>query len=227
MTLNKTIKKVLNEEKDKLDPLRIFYNSYLNQKPIYFYDLILHPTYNKNSKSFMWDVDNPNDKSFNYQVLESVVLEEFELFCKMTNTDYQGYKSRVRKFHNEPARQCYLNDEDTGKINNILKNKKEFKLETTKSMYFIDLNYKSFDLSTYGETIEFYGYFDFKKVYKYDLHGENEEVLTRNEFFNNFDEIFDYWQDKLYHFYNEVTVLFSRNPMFFDNRYDYFELYLE
>ena len=226
MNLQENIRRILREEENKLNPVRFFYEQYLNQQPLYFEDLMLHPTYD--GTKIMWNVENPNDRSFNYSVLEGFIGDEFRSFCVMINGDYQKYHILVRGFYDKPRHNCYLNDGDISKINQILKNKnkKEYRFETDSNMFFIDLDYKSFEITTYTDEIEFYGYFNFNKIYKYDSHGNNEEIITRREFFDDFDDIIDYWNEALYSFFNEALLVLTSNTAFFDNVYDYLNLNL-
>jgi hypothetical protein len=226
MNLQESIRRILREEENKFNPVRFFYEQYLNQQPLYFEDLMLHPTYD--GTKIMWNVENPNDRSFNYSVLDGVIGDEFKSFCAMINGDYQKYNRLVRGFYDKPRDNCYLNEGDTSKINQILKNKKEFRCNTHSNMFFFNLDYKSFEISTYSDEISFYGYFNFNKIYKYDSHGDNEEIIPRREFFDNFDEdIIDDWNEGLYSFFDEVLLVLTSNTAFFDNDYDYFNLYLE
>jgi hypothetical protein len=224
--LRENIKRTLKEEEEnKFNPVRFFYEQYLNQQPLYFEDLMLHPTYD--GTKIMWNVENPNDRSFNYNVLDGFIGDEFRTFCAMINGDYQKYDRFVRGFYDRPRDRNYLNDGDKSKINQILKNKKEYRFETDSNMFFIDLDYKSFEITTYSDEIDFYGYFNFNKIYKYDSHGNNEEIITRREFFNDFEDIIDYWIEGLYSFFDEVLLVLTSNTAFYDNDYDYFNLNLE
>ena len=225
MNLKESIRRILREEENKFNPIRLFYEQYLNQQPLYFEDLILHPTYD--GTKIMWNVENPNDRSFNYSVLDAVIGDEFKSFCVMINGDYQKYNRLVRGFYDKPRDNCYLNDEDRSKINQILKNKKEYRFETNSNTFFIDLDYKSFEIKTYSDEIDFYGYFNFNKIYKYDSHGNNEEIITRREFFDNFEDIIDDWNEGLYSFFDKVLLVLTSNKAFYDNNYDYFNLNLE
>lgn len=219
------INEPLNENKNKFNPVRFFYEQYLNQQPLYFEDLILHPTYD--GTKIMWNIENPNDRSFNYGVLDGVIGDEFKTFCVMINGDYQKYNRFVRGFYDKPRNNCYLNDEDRSKINQILKNKKEFRCDSNSNQFFIDLDYKSFEIKTHSDEIDFYGYFNFNKIYKYDSQGNNEEIITRREFFNDFGDIIDEWNEGLYSFFDKVLLVLTSNKAFFDNDYDYFNLNLE
>ena len=226
MNLQEHIRRILKEEENKFNPVRFFYEQYLNQQPLYFEDLMLHPTYD--GTKIMWNVENPNDRSFNYSVLDGVIGDEFKTFCAMINGDYQKYNRLVRGFYDKPRDNCYLNEGDTSKINQILKNKKEFRCDTHSNMFFFNLDYKSFEISTYSDEISFYGYFNFNKIYKYDSHGDNEEIIPRREFFDNLDEDnLDDWNEGLYSFFDEVLLVLASNTAFFDKDYDYFNLYLE
>ena len=108
MKLQESIRRILREEENKFNPIRFFYEQYLNQQPLYFEDLILHPTYD--GTKIMWNIENPNDRSFNCSVLDAVIGDEFKSFCVMINGDYQKYNRFVRGFYDKPRDNCYLND---------------------------------------------------------------------------------------------------------------------
>ena len=72
------IKQVLKEETNDIDYVWYFYDKFLNRQPIEFEGLFLEPSYNKKNDIIIWDVANPNDYSFNYNILHNIIMDELK-----------------------------------------------------------------------------------------------------------------------------------------------------
>ena len=67
--MERLIRQVLKEETENIDYVWYFYDKFLNRQPIEFEGLFLEPSYNKKNDIIIWDVANPNDYSFNFNIL--------------------------------------------------------------------------------------------------------------------------------------------------------------
>ena len=96
------IKQVLKEETNDIDYVWFFYDRFLNRQPIEFEGLFLEPTYDKKNDTIIWDVANPNDYSFNYNILHDIIMDEFKSFARIMNIDLMLYQDFIVKFWHKP-----------------------------------------------------------------------------------------------------------------------------
>jgi hypothetical protein len=74
---------VINEsnEKKKLEkPIEYFYTNFLNREPIEYKGIILQPTYNRFEDVITWKIKNPENHSFNGELIKELAIDEFQRF---------------------------------------------------------------------------------------------------------------------------------------------------
>ena len=228
MNLQQSIRRILKEETDRrINPVQYFYYNYLNENPLEFEGLTLSPTYNEENNTITWDVDNPEDYSFNYNVLIDFILDEFEAFCKLINVNYYQIASYVDKFYNKPRSNCYLNDKDYKTFQKYLRNKKNISLDVDNVLYEMDIRFLSYEILTYGyTTIEINAHYDYINITK-TIDGKKEKI-TRSDLFDGAwdDHLHDTWEDNEWDFFREIIDEIIDNKRFYYNNNYHFDLIL-
>ena len=78
----------LTENKKLENSIEFFYTNFLNKEPIEYKGIILQPTYNEEYDVLTWEIENPEDYSYNGELLKELIIDEFRVFCSMTNLNY-------------------------------------------------------------------------------------------------------------------------------------------
>jgi len=224
------IKQVLKEETENIDYIWIFYDKFLNRRPIEFHGLFLEPTYNKKENEIIWDVANPNDYSFNYNILHRFIMDEFESFAGIMNIDLMLYRDFIVKFWHKPRYNCYIGKKDKQEIEKILSSKTKINFKSVYVTFDIDCRYKKFVVYPTGEHTDIDVNYDFIKITKFTKNEETFDVISKDEFFSivyNSNMVYDDYLDFLYEdFFQDVMTIFSSNVRFFDSQIDWFDLTL-
>ena len=160
------IKQVLKEETNDIDYVWFFYDRFLNRQPIEFEGLFLEPTYDKKNDTIIWDVANPNDYSFNYNILHNIIMDEFKSFARIMNIDLMLYQDFIVKFWHKPRYNAYVGKKDKQEIEKILSPKTKINFKSDDVEFDIDCRYKKFKVYPTGQHTEIEGDYDFLKIKK-------------------------------------------------------------
>lgn len=224
------IKQVLKEETENIDYIWIFYDKFLNRQPIEFHGLFLEPNYNKKENEIIWDVANPNDYSFNYNILHRLIMDEFKSFAGIMNIDLMLYHDFIVKFWHKPRYNCYIGKKDKQEIEKILSSKTKINFKSGYVEFDIDCRYKKFMVYPTDEHTDIDVYYDFLKIKKFTNNKETFDVSSKDEFLSFVygdymvnDDYLDFLYDD---FLQDVMTIFSSNVRFFDSQIDWFDLSL-
>jgi hypothetical protein len=193
-----------------------FFNKFLKESYNY-YGLILTPSYNHKDDSVVWDVDNPENKSYSIETITNLPHELFYDFTNLTgqNEFYKTNWGRACRF-NKPNNYYYLNPLDEKELNDRLK-------QITK------IDFKDFYSEVVCTYIQIWPDEDFRvqigmklinpinKETNESLSGEKlkNELIGLNEddnFFNDYD----------YDLFLPVLNFIQVNPLLYDNEYMFF-----
>ena len=228
MVLRQHIKKVLNEEKISLknNPVKLFYYNFLNEQPIEFKGLFLVPKWDE--EMIKWEVENPNDYSYNRAIFREVIQGEFETFCKMTNTDYNKYNHYACWMENIPNG-CYISKQDRKDIDKHGEQIKQVKFIGVDSRYMFNFDYKKTLIETFGNEIDILVLGDIRNLIqtKYDETGETYHVDPRHFISDMTDSDYDLWKEELFNILKDISNVLTTNPRIYDDSMDYLDLGLQ
>jgi len=217
----------LTENKKLENPIQFFYTNFLNKEPIVYKGIILQPTYHKEYDIITWEIENPEDYSYNGELLKELVLNEFRDFCSMTNLNYYELYKKVNILSNLPQGRYYLNEKDKNYVESILKNKKKLEFSDRKYVYSLNFNYTKNIFHIYMDVIEITTY---GKVNGFKVNIETgEKTKIDGRFLDEMSDLqYDNYREWKYDdFYFEVMNYLRQNPRFFQSRVDMFDLRLE
>ena len=234
MNLQESVRRVLREEYDEAGkmkpfetPIKFFYTVYLKERPLEFKGIYLHPTYHEDQDSITWEIENPEDHSFNGEILKGKIVNEFKDFCVLVNLDFYGTQRRVNLIQNMPKSWYYLNKKDKDFIETVLSNKKYLEFNADDSQFMLNFTYKRLSIQINSDIIELNttGYFNGVKI---DEDGE-EHILDHNFMQEMPDNEYDQMrEDFLFNgFYNEVINYLSQNPRFYEHMVDIWDLHIQ
>jgi hypothetical protein len=219
---------VINESEEKKtlkNPIKYFYQNFIKGEPIEYKGIILKPTYHEEYDEITWEIENPEDYSFNGELIKNLVIEEFRDFCSLTGLDFYGLYQKINIISNMPKYNCHLNKKDIDFIETTLKNKKYIEFEADEAEFMLNLKYEKFDIRIDSATIEINTFYDFKGTKIKD----NTEYSLNNRFIQNMSDYeYDDFTEWLYDgFYFEILLFLRSNPRFYENRIDMFDLSLQ
>lgn len=213
-----------SEKKKKLEkPIKYFYKNFLHEQPVEYKGIILQPNYHEEYDVITWIIENPEDYSFNGELIKEVVVDEFRDFCSLVSLDFYGLYRQMNVIENMPNGRYYLNKNDENFIETTLKNKKYLEFDAYKSQYMLNFEFVRYQIFINRDTIEITtrGYFEGVKITE---DGKEEQVddnfieeMTDHEY-DDFREYF-LFND----FYVEVLNRLRVNPRFYDPRIDMFD----
>jgi len=228
--MKRLIRQVLKEETENIDYVWYFYDRFLNRQPIEFEGLFLEPTYNKKENEIIWDVANPNDYSFNYNILHNIIMDEFKSFARIMNIDLMLYQDFIVKFWHKPRYNAYIGKKDKQEIEKILSPKTKINFKSDDVEFDIDCRYKKFMVYPTGQHTEIEVDYDFLKIKKITYPQETVDIISKKDFFNavQIGPVYDDYLDFLYDdFLQDVMSIFSSNVRFFNPEIDWFDLNLK
>lgn len=233
MNIKESIRRILKEVHDEVGkrnplkhPIKFFYTNYLQENSIEYKGIYLHPTYHEEEDVLTWEIENPEDYSFNGEILKENISNEFRDFCVLVNLDFYGTQKRANIIENMPNGWYYLNEKDRNFIETTLSNKKYLEFNVNDSQFMLNFTYKRFRININTDIIEFdtAGYFNGVKI---DEDGE-EHILDHNFMQEMSDNEYDQMRENFLYddFYNEVINYLSQNPRFYEHTVDIWELYI-
>lgn len=234
MNLQENIRRILREEYDEAGkrksfehPIKFFYTNYLQENSIEYKGIYLHPTYHEEQDTITWELENPEDYSFNGEILKEKIVSEFKDFCVLVNLDFYGTQRRVYLIENMPNGWYYLNKKDRNFIETELSNKKYLEFNADDSQFMLNFTYKRLSIQINSDIIELNtaGYFNGVKI---DEDGK-EHILDHNFLQKMSDNEYDEMrEDFLFNgFYNEVINYLSQNPRFYEHMVDMWDLHIQ
>jgi hypothetical protein len=228
--MERLIRQVLKEETENIDYVWYFYDKFLNRQPIEFEGLFLEPSYNKKNDIIIWDVANPNDYSFNFNILHDIIMDEFKSFARIMNIDLMLYQDFIVKFWHKPRYNAYIGKKDKQEIEKILSSKTKINFKSDDVEFDIDCRYKKFMVYPTGQHTEIEVDYDFLKIKKITYPQETVDIISKKDFFNEVQigPVYDDYLDFLYDdFLQDVMSIFSSNVRFFNPQIDWFDLNLK
>ena len=228
--MERLIRQVLKEETENIDYVWYFYDKFLNRQPIEFEGLFLEPSYNKKNDIIIWDVANPNDYSFNFNILHDIIMDEFKSFARIMNIDLMLYQDFIVKFWHKPRYNAYIGKKDKQEIEKILSSKTKINFKSDDVEFAIDCRYKKFMVYPTGQHTEIEVDYDFLKIKKITYPQETVDIISKKDFFNEVQigPVYDDYLDFLYDdFLQDVMSIFSSNVRFFNPQIDWFDLNLK
>jgi len=233
MNLQENIRRILREEYEREykrkpfeHPIKFFYTNYLQENSIEYKGIYLHPTYHEEQDIITWELENPEDYSFNGELIREKIVSEFKDFCVLVNLDFYGTQKRVNIIENMPKGWYYLNKKDRDFIETTFSNKKYLEFNADDSQFMLNFTYKRFQININSDIIEFNtaGYFNGVKI---DEDGK-EHILDHNFMQEMSDNEYDEMrEDFLFNdFYNEVINYLSQNPRFYEHMVDMWDLHI-
>jgi len=220
------IRHILKEEKVSLknDPLKYYYYNYLNEQPIEFKGIYLVPKWT--GERIEWKVKNPNDYSYAKELLNDVLYEEFESFCKLSNTDFHKYRHNSSWMENIPNG-CYISKKDRKDIDRHGKQIQQIKF-TGDNRYRFNFDYKKTLITCFFSEIEIYVYGNITNLIKTNLNGGGTYPVNPRHFISDMtDSDYDIWKEELFNILKDINFVLTQNPRIYDNSMDYLDLGLE
>jgi len=155
-----------NEKKKIKTPIRYFYLNFINEEPIEYKGITLRPTYHQSEDIITWEIENPEDHSFNGELIKELIVNEFREFCSLIGLDFYNLYRQTNLIENMPNGRFYLNKRDKNFIETTLKNKNYLEFEINGSEYMLNFEYKNFGIHINHDIIEFgtSGYFHGVKI---------------------------------------------------------------
>lgn len=216
-----------NENKKLENPIEYFYTNFLNREPIEYKGIILQPTYHRFEDVITWSIENPDDYSYNGELIKELAIDEFRDFCSLVNLNFGSLYNQVNIISNMPEGRYYLNKKDRNYIETILKNKKTLEFSIHEYDFYLNFEYIKNTINIYQDTIEIITY---GKVsgFKIDVKTQ-EKTKIEQTFLDDLSDVqYDDYREWQYEdFYFEVISYLKQNPRFYDNRIDMFDLHLE
>jgi hypothetical protein len=226
-SIRQHIKRVLNEEKNSLknDPLKYYYYNYLNREPIEYKGIYLVPKWT--GERIEWEVENPNDYSYAKELLNDVLLEEFESFCEITNTNYSYYRHNSSWMENIPNG-CYISKQDRKDIDRHGKQIQQIEFTGEDSGYMFNFDYEKTSVTCFSSEIEIYVYGNIINLIKTNLNGGKTYPVNPRHFISDMtDSDYDLWKEELFNILKDIYGVLTTNPRIYDNRMDYLDLGLQ
>ena len=221
------IRHILKEEKVSLknDPLKYYYYNYLNREPIEYKGIYLVPKWT--GERIEWEVDNPNDYSYGKVLLNDVLLEEFESFCKLSNTDFHKYRHNSSWMENIPNG-CYISKKDRKDIDRHGKQIQKIKFTGEDNRYMFNFDYERTSITCFSSEIEIYVYGNIINLIKTNLNGGGTYPVNPIHFISDMtDGDYDLWKEELFNILKDIYVVLTQNPRIYDDRMDYLDLGLQ
>jgi len=221
------IRNILKEERISLknDPLKYYYYNYLNEQPIEFKGIYLVPKWT--GERIEWEVDNPNDYSYGKDLLNDVLYEEFESFCKLSNTDFHKYRHNSSWMENIPNG-CYISKKDRKDIDRHGKQIQKIKFTGDDSRYVFNFDYERTSITYFSSEIEIYVYGNIPNLIKTNLNGGGTYPVNPRHFISDMTDIdYDMWKEELFNILKDIYFVLTQNPRIYDNSMDYLDLGLE
>ena len=216
-----------NENKKLKNPIEYFYTNFLNREPIEYKGIILQPTYNRFEDVITWKIKNPEDHSYNGELIKELVINEFREFCSLVGLDFYNLYRQTNIIENMPNGRFYLNKRDKNFIETTLKNKNYLEFEINGSEYMLNFEYKNFGIHINHDIIEFgtSGYFHGVKI---ESDTGEEKELDYKFIEEMSDRDYDEFREWLYNnFYYEIMTRLRQNPRFYDDRVDMWDFSLQ
>lgn len=221
------IRHILKEEKVSLknDPLKYYYYNYLNREPIEYKGIYLVPKWT--GERIEWEVDNPNDYSYGKVLLNDVLLEEFESFCKLSNTDFHKYRHNSSWMENIPNG-CYISKKDRKDIDRHGKQIQKIKFTGEDNRYMFNFDYERTSITCFYSEIAIYVYGNIPNLIKTNLNGGGTYPVNPRHFISDMTDIdYDMWKEELFNILKDIYVVLTQNPRIYDDRLDYLDLGLQ
>jgi hypothetical protein len=221
------IRHILKEEKVSLknDPLKYYYYNYLNEEPIEYKGIYLVPKWT--GERIEWEVENPNDYSYGKELLNDVLRDEFESFCKLSNTDFNKYKYFSSWMENIPNG-CYISKKDRKDIDRHGKQIQKIKFTGDDSRYVFNFDYERTSITCFSSEIEIYVYGNITNLIKTNLNGGGTYPVNPRHFISDMtDSDYDIWKEELFNILKDIYFVLTQNPRIYDDRMDYLDLGLQ
>jgi len=221
------IRHILKEEKVSLknDPLKYYYYNYLNEEPIEYKGIYLVPKWT--GERIEWEVENPNDYSYAKELLNDVLLEEFESFCKLSNTDFHKYLHNSSWMENIPNG-CYISKKDRKDIDRHGKQIQKIKFTGDDSRYVFNFDYERTSITCFYSEIAIYVYGNIPNLIQTNLNGGGTYPVNPRHFISDMTDIdYDIWKEELFNILKDIYVVLTQNPRIYDDRMDYLDLGLQ
>jgi hypothetical protein len=221
------IRHILKEEKVSLknDPLKYYYYNYLNEEPIEYKGIYLVPKWT--GERIEWEVENPNDYSYGKELLNDVLRDEFESFCKLSNTDFHKYRHNSSWMENIPNG-CYISKQDRKDIDRHGKQIQKIKFTGDDSRYVFNFDYERTSITCFSSEIEIYVYGNIPNLIKTNLNGGGTYPVNPRHFISDMtDSDYDIWKEELFNILKDIYFVLTQNPRFYDDRMDYLDLGLQ
>ena len=218
---------VINESEKKKNlekPIKYFYKNFLHEQPIEYKGIILQPTYHEEYDAITWNIENPEDYSFNGELIKEVVVDEFRDFCSLVNLDFYGLYKQMNVIENMPNGRYYLNKNDENFIETTLKNKKYLEFDANKSQYMLNFEFVRNEIHINSDIIEITtrGYFEGVKINEDGKEEQVDDNFIEEMTDHEYDDYREYF---LFNdFYGEVLNRLRTNPRFYDPRIDMFDV---
>jgi hypothetical protein len=221
------IRHILKEEKVSLknDPLKYYYYNYLNEEPIEYKGIYLVPKWT--GERIEWEVENPNDYSYGKELLNDVLRDEFESFCKLSNTDFHKYRHNSSWMENIPNG-CYISKKDRKDIDRHGKQIQKIKFTGDDSRYVFNFDYERTSITCFSSEIEIYVYGNIPNLIKTNLNGGGTYPVNPRHFISDMtDSDYDLWKEELFNILKDIYFVLTQNPRIYDDRMDYLDLGLQ
>ena len=221
------IRHILKEEKVSLknDPLKYYYYNYLNEEPIEYKGIYLVPKWT--GERIEWEVENPNDYSYAKELLNDVLLEEFESFCKLSNTDFHKYRHNSSWMENI-LNGCYISKKDRKDIDRHGKQIQKIKFTGDDSRYVFNFDYERTSITCFYSEIAIYVYGNIPNLIQTNLNGGGTYPVNPRHFISDMTDIdYDIWKEELFNILKDIYVVLTQNPRIYDDRMDYLDLGLQ
>jgi hypothetical protein len=216
-----------NEKKKIKTPIRYFYLNFINEEPIEYKGITLRPTYHQSEDIITWEIENPEDHSFNGELIKELIVNEFREFCSLIGLDFYNLYRQTNLIENMPNGRFYLNKRDKNFIETTLKNKNYLEFEINGSEYMLNFEYKNFGIHINHDIIEFgtSGYFHGVKI---ESDTGEEKELDYKFIEEMSDRDYDEFREWLFNnFYYEIMTRLQQNPRFYDYRVDMWDFSLQ
>jgi hypothetical protein len=220
------IRHILKEERISLknDPLKYYYYNYLNEEPIEYKGIYLVPKWT--GERIEWEVDNPNDYSYAKELLNDVLLEEFESFCKLSNTDFK-YRHNSSWMENIPNG-CYISKKDRKDIDRHGKQIQKIKFTGDDSRYVFNFDYERTSITCFYSEIAIYVYGNIPNLIQTNLNGGGTYPVNPRHFISDMtDGDYELWKEELFNILKDIYFVLTQNPRIYDDRMDYLDLGLQ
>jgi hypothetical protein len=218
------IRHILKEEKVSLknDPLKYYYYNYLNEEPIEYKGIYLVPKWT--GERIEWEVENPNDYSYGKELLNDVLRDEFESFCKLSNTDFHKYRHNSSWMENIPNG-CYISKKDRKDIDRHGKQIQKIKFTGDDSRYVFNFDYERTSITCFYGEIEIYVYGNIPNLIQTNLNGGGTYPVNPRHFISDMtDGDYDLWKEELFNILKDIYFVLTQNPRIYDDRMDYLVL---